>query len=83
MMPGKPKVGQKFYEEQAPGVGMDRAEIVSDSERVTTAAGTFEKCIHTLETSALEKNMADHKWYAAGVGAVKDGKMPLVKYGDR
>jgi len=83
MMPGKPRVGQRFYEEQAPGVGMDRAEIVSDSERVTTAAGAFEKCIHTLETSALEKNMADHKWYAAGVGAVKDGKMPLVKYGNK
>jgi hypothetical protein len=83
MIPGKPRVGQRFYEERAPGVGMDRAEIVSDSERVTTAAGTFEKCIHTLETSALEKNMADHKWYAAGVGAVKDGKMLLVKYGNK
>jgi hypothetical protein len=48
-----------------------------------TPAGTFEKCIHTLETSALEKNMADHKWYAAGVGPVKDGKMLLVKYGNK
>jgi hypothetical protein len=83
MMPGKPKVGQRFYQEQAPGVGMDRAEIVSDSERVTTAAGTFEKCFQTLETSALEKKMADHKWYAAGVGAVKDGKMVLVGYGSK
>jgi hypothetical protein len=83
MMPGKPRVGQRFYQEQAPGVGMDRAEIVSDSEQVSTPAGTFEKCIHTLETSALEKNMADHKWYAAGVGPVKDGKMVLVGYGDK
>jgi hypothetical protein len=36
-----------------------------------------------LETSALEKNMADHKWYAAGVGAVKDGQMLLVEYGSK
>ena len=83
MMPGKPKVGQRFYEEQAPGVGMDRAEIVSYSERVATPAGTFEKCIQTFETSALEKNLADHKWYASGVGPVKDGKMLLVHYGNK
>ncbi|MGA9628193.1 MAG: hypothetical protein WBQ65_27215 [Bryobacteraceae bacterium] len=83
IMPGKPRVGQRFYQEQAPGVGLDRAEIVSASERVSTPAGTFEKCIQTLETSALEKNMADHKWYAAGVGAVKDGQMLLVEYGSK
>ena len=29
MMPGKPKVGMKYYQEIAPGVAMDRAEIVS------------------------------------------------------
>jgi hypothetical protein len=83
MMPGKPEAGQRFYEEQAPGVGMDRAEIVSDSERVSTPAGTFENCIQTLETSALEKDLADHKWYAAGVGPVKDGSMLLVRYGNK
>ena len=32
MMPGSPKTGQKFYQEQAPGVGMDRAEILSAGE---------------------------------------------------
>jgi hypothetical protein len=53
---------------------MDRAEIVSDSERVSAPAGTFEKYLHTLETSALEEHIADHKWYATGVGVVKDGK---------
>jgi hypothetical protein len=80
MMPGKPQVGQRFYQEQAPGVGMDRFEILSDNEKVSTPAGTFEKCIHVVETSALEKGMRDHKWYAAGVGPVKDQQMLLVEY---
>ncbi|MBZ5727292.1 MAG: hypothetical protein LAP87_20125 [Acidobacteriia bacterium] len=80
MMPGKPKPGQKFYEEQAPGVGMDRAEIVSDSETITTPAGTFENCIHVLETSPLDKDSSEHKWYAAGVGPVKDDELVLVRY---
>ena len=83
MMPGKPKVGQRFYQEQAPGVGMDRAEIISLEEKMSTPAGTFENCIHVVETSALEKGMRDHKWYAAGVGPVKDGEMVLVQYGKK
>jgi hypothetical protein len=81
MMPGKPKVGQRYYQEQAPGVGMDRFEIISDQEKVVTPAGTFEKCIHVFETSPLEKGLKDHKWYALGVGQVKDAEMVLVKYG--
>ena len=60
---------------------MDRVEIVSDQEKVVTPAGTFEKCIHVLETSPLEKGLKDHKWYAPGVGQVKDAEMSLVKYG--
>ena len=81
MMPGKPNVGQRAYQEQAPGVGMDRFEIVSLQEKVVTPAGTFERCIHVVETSPLEKGMKDHKWYAAGVGVVKDGEMVLVRHG--
>jgi len=83
MMPGKPRVGQRFYQEQAPGVDMDRAEIVSDHEKVVTPAGTFERCMHVLETNPLEKGTADHKWYAPGVGLVKDGDMLLVRYGSK
>ena len=79
MMPGDIKVGQKFYQEQAPGVGMDRAEVVAIGETVTTPAGTFKNCVHMKETSAIEKRMADHKWYAPGVGLVKEGEFVLVR----
>jgi hypothetical protein len=80
MMPGAPKAGERFYQEQAPGVGMDRAEIVSVDEKVNTPAGVFERCVHVVETSPLEPGMKDHKWYTAGVGQVKDGKLPLVEH---
>lgn len=79
MMPGSLKAGHKFYQEQAPGVGMDRAELVAVGETVTTPAGTFKDCVHVKETSALEKGMADHKWYARGVGLVKEGEFVLVR----
>jgi hypothetical protein len=54
-------------------------ELVAMGETVTTPAGTFENCIHFKETSALEKGMADHKWYAPGVGLVKEKEFVLVK----
>jgi hypothetical protein len=79
MMPGSIKVGRKFYQEQVPGVGMDRAEVVGTGETVSTPAGAFKNCVHMKETSALEKGMADHKWYAPGVGMVKEGEFVLVK----
>jgi hypothetical protein len=81
MMPGQPRPGQRFYQEQAPGVGMDRVEIVANHETLSTPAGQFADCLHVVETSPLEKGMRDHKWYASGVGPVKDGEMVLVKYG--
>ena len=83
MMPRQLKQGLRYYQEQAPGVGMDRAEVVSMGERVNTPAGVFENCIRIRETSPLEKGMSDHKWYAPGVGLVKDGEFVLVKFGDR
>lgn len=83
MMPGTPKAGQRFFQERAPGVGMDRAEIVSMNEKVTTPVGSFDRCVHIVETSALEKGVKDHKWYAAGVGQIKDEKLVLVEYGTK
>ena len=79
MMPGSIKVGHKFYQERAPKVGMDRAEVVGVGETVTTPAGAFKNCVHMKETSPLEKMAVDHKWYAPGVGMVKEGEFVLVR----
>lgn len=78
MMPGTVVVGQKFYQEQAPGVGMDRSEVLAVAETVTTPAGTFKNCVHTNETSALEKG-SEQKWYAPGIGIIKDPEFILTK----
>jgi hypothetical protein len=79
MMPGNPVAGMKFYQEQAPKIAMDRIEILNTSERVTTPAGTFDNCVHVRETSPIEKDLSDDKWYAQGIGCVRDGLIPLVK----
>jgi hypothetical protein len=78
MMPAAPKVGMKFYQEQAKGVAMDRAEIVSLTDRLTVPAGTFDRCLKTRETTPLEKLAREYKIYAPGVGLIKDGSLELV-----
>ena len=57
MMPGKPKTGDKYYQEIAPKVAIDRVEIVSVDETVKTPAGTFQHCVHLRETTPLEPDV--------------------------
>jgi uncharacterized membrane protein YkoI len=78
MMPGQAKAGDKFYQEVAPKVAMDRAEIVSLDEKIETPAGKFEKCLRVKETTPLENDVSE-KLYAPGVGLVKDDEFVLVK----
>jgi len=78
MIPGRPEVGDKFYQELAPKVAMDRVEIVSTDETVRTPAGTFAHCVHLKETTPLEGDIS-HKWYAPGVGIVKDDDFELAE----
>ncbi|GMV27525.1 MAG: hypothetical protein AMXMBFR58_35560 [Phycisphaerae bacterium] len=77
LVPGRPLAGMKFYQEIAPGVAMDRATVVGIDERVETPAGVFEHCLHLVETSPLEPGES-HKWFAPGVGLVKDEDAELT-----
>lgn len=78
IIPGAPKAGDRYYQESAPKVAMDRAEVVSVTEEVKVPAGAFKNCLHTKETSALESGTED-KYYAPGVGIIKDADFALVK----
>ncbi len=80
-MPAAPAVGQKFYQEQAPNVAMDRVEIVGIDQATEVPAGKFEKCCKTEETTPLEPDTKEHKVYAPGVGLLIDGPLKLVKHG--
>ena len=80
MMPGTPVMGMRFYQELAPRIAMDRAEIVSVTDTLTTRGGTFERCVKTRETTPLEKLAREYKVYAPGVGLVKDGNFELVSH---
>jgi hypothetical protein len=79
IMPGTILLGARYFQEQAPGVAMDRAEIISINEAVQTPLDTFGGCLKTLETSAIEPNAKDSKFYAPGVGIIVDGPLSLTE----
>jgi len=81
MVPGRPQVGARFYQEVAPGVAMDRAKIVALDASLRTPAGEFKGCLEFVETTPLEPLARDTKIYAPGVGLVRDGSLLLVEYG--
>jgi hypothetical protein len=81
MMPGQVRLRARYYQEVAPKVAMDRAEIVSLSETVRTPAGEFKNCLKVEETTPLEPGVKEYKYYVTGIGLVQDGSLKLVKYG--
>jgi len=80
-IPGLPLVRARYYQEIAPKVAMDRAEIVSLTESLKTPAGAFTNVLKVEETTPLEPGAKEAKFYAAGVGLIQDGELKLVKYG--
>jgi hypothetical protein len=81
MMPGIALLGARYYQEVAPKVAMDRAEIVSISDTLTVPVGTFDKVLKVEETTPLEPGGKEYKYYAPGVGLLKDEGFVLVKHG--
>jgi hypothetical protein len=82
IMPGKAELGLKYYQEFAPKVAEDRAEIVGVDKVIDTPAGKFEKVLETEETNPLNPDEKESKFYAPGVGLIQEETLKLVKYGN-
>jgi hypothetical protein len=80
LMPGDPEVGMTFFQERAPGVALDEAEIVRTNARVRVPAGTFRDCLKVEETTVLEPGAVSVKFHAPGIGLLVDGVLELVRF---
>jgi hypothetical protein len=69
-MPAHPKVGMRYRQEFYKGHAEDRAKIVSLDERVKVPLGRYRHTLMTLETSPVEPDVLEAKFYARGVGQV-------------
>jgi hypothetical protein len=71
ILPATPEVGQAYREEYLAGQAEDQAEIISVSDRVVVESGEYEDVIATRETTPLEPDVLEYKFYAQGVGIVQ------------
>lgn len=72
IMPADPQVGDSYRQEYYAGEAEDMAEVLSLDESITVPYGSFDNVLMTNETSPLEPGVAEHKWYAKGVGEVSE-----------
>jgi hypothetical protein len=81
IMPGTILLGARYYQEIAPNVALDRAEIADMNEQIQTPAGDFTDTLITQETTPLEPDVVEFKYYAAGVGLIQEEELKLEQYG--
>jgi hypothetical protein len=79
-MPGTPMIGARHFQEIAPDVAMDRAEILTLNYTAVTPAGVFPGSQVVMETTPLEPYAKDIKVHARDLGLVRDGPLFLVDY---
>jgi len=70
VMKAHPAIGDFYRQEFSLANAEDFAETISLTETVTVLAGTFHNCLKSQETTPLETNLLEHKFYAMGVGNV-------------
>jgi len=71
IMEANPVVGDNYYQEFAPNNdALDQAAVVSLDETVSIDLGTFTNVLQTLETTELDPDARELKYYAPGVGLV-------------
>jgi hypothetical protein len=81
MMPGQTLIGSRYYQEIAPGIALDRAEIIDNNATITTPVDTFERCLVIRETNPVEPGALEYKYHAPGVGLIIDEKLLLIDFG--
>jgi hypothetical protein len=80
-MQAHPQVGRRFRQEWYRGHAEDTFKVLSLSAPVTVPYGHFDDALKTEETTALEPDVVDNKYFVRGIGEVTElaVKGPLEK----
>ncbi len=80
LMPGNPMLGARFFQEIAPDIALDRSEITGRGLTLTVEAGTFTNVLNTEDTDALDPESINDKYFAPGIGLIKDDELELTEF---
>lgn len=70
VMKASPMIGDFYRQEFDLGNAEDNAEVVGLTDSVTVPFSSFNNCVKTEETSPLEPDALENKYYATGIGNV-------------
>jgi hypothetical protein len=70
VVPGEPRTGCAYREEFLAGEAEDRAKILSTTERIRTRFGLRHRVLQTANTTPLERDVLENKFYVRGLGPV-------------
>ena len=88
IVPTQPQVGQTYRQEYKKGEAEDNGEVLATTHRVEVKGGSFEDALVTMDTSTIEPDVVEYKFYAPGIGPLLAldvsggaGREELVKMG--
>ncbi len=70
ILPARPRAGCGYREEYFEGEAEDQARILSTQETLRTPTGLHRAVVQTANTSPVEPNVLENKFYARGLGPV-------------
>jgi hypothetical protein len=70
VMPADPQVGDAYAQEYLAGEAEDEGEVLALDEEVKVPFGSYTGLVMTADTTPLEPDMVEHKYYARGIGLV-------------
>jgi hypothetical protein len=72
IMQAHPKVGQTYRQEYSKGAAEDMAKVLKLNGSDKVPYSSFDQVLVTKEWTPLEPGVAEHKYYATGVGDIKE-----------
>ena len=70
ILPAEPETGMQYRQEYRKGQAEDRALVLSTDEKAQTPTGKYTGALLTRDTTPLEPDLVELKWYVPGVGPV-------------
>jgi hypothetical protein len=70
LIPARPSPGLAYRQEYLKGEAEDRAKVLSLTASATVPHGAFDHALLTEDTTPLEPNLVERKYYVKGIGPV-------------
>lgn len=70
IMPASPAIGMAYRQEHYEDEAEDHGEVIALGRQASVPAGEYADLVKTADTTPLEPDVLEHKYYARGVGLV-------------